>query len=148
MPVQAVNWFLLNCFISIPWYILPVPSGHRESQGHECNSPGLPPGQHHTSYRSTTLLPGNPETKFHVTHPYSPFKGETFLLIKRTECWGADRVLCFDKNGCYRRFFTCWTDLDIPDAFRQTSEGRAFLSADSMISLGEFLNMIANDLST
>ena len=102
----------------------------------------------HTSYKSTTLLPKQPEVEIHVTHPFSPLREHKFVLIERKQCWGEDRLLCFDETGNYRRILTSWTDYAPHDVFEVTSNGRAYLSGDSMIGLALYLENMAEILST
>ncbi len=102
----------------------------------------------HTIYKSTTLLPKQPKVEIHVTHPFSPLREHKFELIERKQCWGEDRLLCFDETGNYRRILTSWTDYVPHDVFEVTSNGRAYLSGDSMIGLASYLKNMAEILST
>ena len=102
----------------------------------------------HTSYKSTTLLPKQPEVEIHVTHPFSPLRENKFVLIERKQCWGEDRLLCFDETGNYRRILTSWTDYALHDVFEVTSNGRAYLSGASMIGLASYLKNMTEMLST
>ena len=102
----------------------------------------------HTSYKSTTLLPKQPEVEIHVTHPFSPLREHRFVLIERKQCWGEDRILCFDETGNYCRILTSWTDYAPLDIFQDTSNGRAYLSADSVIELAAHLENLVEILLT
>lgn len=101
----------------------------------------------HTSYKSTTLLPKQPKVEIHVTHPFSPLKKHGFELIERKECWGEDRLLCFDECGNYRRILTSWTDYVPLDVFNEVSAGRAYLSGEGIVSLASYLEELVSLLS-
>ena len=100
------------------------------------------------SYKSTTLLPKQPEVEIHVIHPFSPLRNQKFELIERKRCWGEDRLLCFDEAGNYRRILTSWTDFVPNDVFEEASRGRAYMSGDSMVELASFLKNLSGTLST
>ena len=106
------------------------------------------PTRKRKTFKSSTLLPLQPEVRFHVTHPFSPDRGKAFILIERKVCFGDDRILCFDEDGNYRRFLTSWTDYVPLPPFLAISSGRAYLNVDDITGLSQLLHEIAGEVSS
>ena len=50
-----------------------------------------------------------------ITHPFSPHRGQEFIVIERITAWNDDKLICCDNDGNSRTFLTSWTDYPIDE---------------------------------
>jgi hypothetical protein len=81
-----------------------------------------------------------------VTHPFSPFYGQSFTFIKKASNDGRDRLICVDEAGNIRRFLTAWTDYHSGFTSEEQEKAVSRVSADfryeDLFELSELLRRL------
>ena len=73
--------------------------------------------------------------------------GKEYRLIERRNCWGEDRLLCFDENGNSCLILTSWTDYLPIDPFVEISNGCVDFLFSDLVELNKLLDLIEEGLS-
>jgi len=84
---------------------------------------------------------------FKINHPFSPLYGKEYRLIERRNCWGEDRLLCFDEKGNTCLILTSWTDYLPPEPFVSASDGRVDFRFSDLADLNSLLRIIEGEMS-
>jgi hypothetical protein len=66
--------------------------------------------------------PDDGQRKATITHPFSPDKGRSFVVVRKTRANGRDRVVCVDEAGGSRSFLLSWTDYPACDPYEALLE--------------------------
>ena len=81
-----------------------------------------------------------------VTHPFSPFYGKSFTVIKKTRNGGKDRLICLDDAGNIRWFLADWTNYHDNGPNETTIKGAHSSCGDFRLAELEMLSKLLNDL--
>ena len=84
---------------------------------------------------------------FKINHPFSPLYGKEYRLIERRNCWGEDRLLCFDEKGNTCLILKSWTDYLPPEPFVSASDGRVDFRFSDLADLNSLLRIIEGEMS-
>ena len=97
--------------------------------------------------RLSTAALSDDRGTFKINHPFSPLNGKEYRLIERRNCWGEDRLLCFDENGNSCLILTSWTDYLPIDPFVEISNGCVDFLFSDLVELNKLLDLIEEELS-
>lgn len=61
-------------------------------------------------------------------------------MVRRTNCWGEDRVFIYDRTGTLKSFPASITDVVPVDDFTRMSAGRSAFRVDDLLALRERLD--------
>jgi len=61
-------------------------------------------------------------------------------VVRRTNCWGEDRVFIYDRKGTLKSFPATITDVVPVDDFTRISAGRSAFRVDDLLALRERLD--------
>ncbi len=64
-------------------------------------------------------------------------------MVRRTNCWGDDRVFIYDRTGTLTSFPATITDVVPVDAFTRISAGRSAFRVDDLLALRARLDRLA-----
>jgi hypothetical protein len=77
-----------------------------------------------------------------VTHPFHPWNGQAFALVRLHKAWGEARVLLSGPDGAVA-LPAAWTDVLPPDAFVVQAAGRALLRTEDVLRLVQLVRELA-----
>jgi len=84
----------------------------------------------------------NDKRTISITHPFSPMKGQEYIVIERINAWGEDRIICCDNDGNSRVFLTSWTDYLPEEPFITVSDGKVDFKYDDLQMLAKLVSDI------
>ena len=93
---------------------------------------------------NAALIPDEKQQTISITHPFSPFYGQLFTLVKKTNVGGKDRLICLDESGNIRTLLTSRTNYPTNDPNKALMEKAGLENADFRY---EDLDMLAKMLS-
>ena len=82
----------------------------------------------------------NDKQTIKITHPFTPMKGEEYIVIERITAWGEDRIICCDNDGNSRAFLTSWTDYLPEEPFITVSDGKVDFKYDDLQMLAKLVS--------
>ena len=89
--------------------------------------------------QSTTRDTIGPTTRFRVTHPFHPLRGQEFELVDHRRTWGEDRVYFLDASGELKRLPASWTSAGALNVFVAMSGGRAHFQVEDLLALAALI---------
>lgn len=79
---------------------------------------------------NASLIPDEQQQTIAVTHPFSPFYGQLFTLVKKTNVGGKNRLICLDESGNIRTLLTSWTNYPTNNPNKALMEKAGLENAD------------------
>ena len=67
--------------------------------------------------KSTTTGNRHDKQTITITHPFSPHRGQKYIVIDTSHSHGEDRIICSDENGNSRSVLATWTDYPTADLY-------------------------------
>jgi len=74
-----------------------------------------------------------------ITHPFHPFRGQSFRFVVKKLLWGEERVTFLAPDGTPRSVPVNWTDRAPADPYRIVGRGRSRFRVEDLLLLAELL---------
>ena len=79
---------------------------------------------------------------FRITHPFHPWCGREFPLIRARRGWSEERVWGTKPDGSAVAIPLTWTNLVPPDPYLQVGRGRSRFRVEDLLELADLLREV------